>query len=46
MKKYIPPKAQIVYYEKNEVLTDSQTITKNGTYNMEFNYPGWEDDII
>ena len=46
MKKYIAPKAEFIYYDENEVLTKSEIITKNGTYNMEFDYPGWDDDII
>ncbi len=46
MKEYITPKAEIIYYDESEVLTISETITKNGTYNLEFNYPGWDDDII
>jgi hypothetical protein len=46
MKEYITPKAEIVYYDENEVLTKSEVITKNGTYNLEFDYPEWDDDII
>lgn len=45
MKKYISPKAEIIFYDENEVLTKSE-VTKNGTHNLEFDYQDWDDGII
>ncbi len=46
MKKYISPEIEMIKYNDEDVLTLSSNVTKNGKYNIEFNYQEWNDDII
>lgn len=46
MKKYIAPDMEYLKYDNTEVLGVSENLTKNGKFNLEFNYQEWDDQII
>lgn len=43
MKKYIQPEIEKIAYKVEDCLSSS---ANNGEYNIEFELPNWEDDLI
>lgn len=46
MKRYIIPELEIIDYNAEDCLTSSSGVTKNGKYNIEFDLPEWNEEVI
>ncbi len=46
MKEYLAPEIEMISYNTEECLSNSSEVRKNGKYNIEFDLPNWEEEIV